>query len=165
MSCTATLSMSISVPCLPPWSVLLLNVFLPFPPLFGKLCLFWIARTVFTGNRVMFKPIANSWYWMWQVGAGAARASHNLGLGPRNEANSASAYCASLVVLVCSSTIKVWGSLQLCFLANKNRQNREFEFYFVVLPSECPGAPFCCHTLHVMELIWSSNLKLHLTEL
>ena len=52
--------MSISVPCLPPWSVLLLNVFLQFPPLFGKLCLFWIARTVFTGNRVMFKPIADT---------------------------------------------------------------------------------------------------------
>ena len=163
MSCTATLSMSISVPCLPPWSVLLLNVFLPFPPLFGKLCLFWIARTVFTGNRVMFKPIADT-------GCGK--------LGPVQRGRAitwawvpewgqffASAYCAFLIVVVCSSTIKDWGSLQLCFLANKNRQNCEFEFYFVVLPSECPGAPFCCHTLHVMELIWSSNLKLHLTEL
>ena len=62
MSCSATLSMSLSVPRLPPWSwsVLLLNVFLPFPPLFGKLCLFRIARTVFTGNRVIFKPIADT---------------------------------------------------------------------------------------------------------
>ena len=41
-------------------------------------CVYWQQSYVQT----------NSWYWMWQVGAGAARASHNLGLGPRNEANS-----------------------------------------------------------------------------